>query len=295
MSHTFGNIDSWTKDKLEKIEAYLGAYLTALKNQNFALEYIDAFAGTGYVTRKVEMSAESLFDSEETIKLRDFIDGSARVALRTDPPFSKYRFIEKHRERSRELEKLKIEFPHLANSIEVICGDANTEVQRLCSTDWIAAGRRGVMFLDPYGTQVTWETIKAIANTQAIDLWILFPLGTVNRLLNRDGRIREGRTRRLDLLFGEELWFDTVYQKLETSSLFGEETAIAYHKSNDPFGSVTGYFINRLRTIFASVAENPLIMKNSSNSPIFLLCFAAGNPKGAQIAVRIATHILGKS
>ena len=43
------------------------------------------------------------------------------------------------------------------------------------------------MFLDPYGTQVSWDTIKLIADTRAIDLWILFPIGAVNRLMNRDG------------------------------------------------------------------------------------------------------------
>lgn len=79
MSHEFGNIDSWTKDKLERIEAYLDAYLRALKKQNFHLEYIDAFAGTGLVSRKVIMERQTLFDPEESVRLSDFIDGSARV------------------------------------------------------------------------------------------------------------------------------------------------------------------------------------------------------------------------
>jgi three-Cys-motif partner protein len=87
MPHEFGNIDSWTKDKLERIEAYLDAYLQALKKQNFRLEYIDAFAGTGLVARKVKMERQSLFDPGEAVLLSDFIDGSARVALKTTPAF----------------------------------------------------------------------------------------------------------------------------------------------------------------------------------------------------------------
>jgi hypothetical protein len=176
MSHKFGNIDSWTKDKLERIEAYLDAYLKALKNQNFVLEYIDAFAGTGYVSRKVEMQAESLFDIEETVKLRDFIDGSARVALQTNPPFSRYRFIEKHSGRCGELEKLKLEFPPLADRIEVICGDANTEVQRLCSIDWISARRRGVMFLDPYGHRLLGKQLWQLQILKRSIFGYYFPL-----------------------------------------------------------------------------------------------------------------------
>ncbi len=294
MSHKFGNIDSWTKDKLERVEAYLAAYLRALKNQKFQLEYIDAFAGTGFVNRKVKMPAETLFDVEEMVKLKDFIDGSARIALQTTPPFAKYTFIEKHKKRCQDLQQLKVDFPTLANSIDVIQGDANLNVQQLCSSNWISDGRRGVMFLDPYGTQVSWETIKAIADTQAIDLWILLPIGTVNRLLNRNGRIIEGRKRRLNTMFGDDTWFERIYQTTERNSLFSTEPLTVHSKTSDPFGLITTYFIDRLKTVFADVAQNPLVMRNSANSPIFLLCFAAGNPKGAPIAVRIAQHILSK-
>ncbi|MEW6074198.1 MAG: hypothetical protein AB1726_16580 [Planctomycetota bacterium] len=52
--------------------------------------------------------------------------------------------------------------------------------------------RRKVLFLDPYGMQVEWVTIEAVAQTKAIDLWVLFPLGVgVNRLLTKSGEIPE--------------------------------------------------------------------------------------------------------
>jgi hypothetical protein len=50
--------------------------------------------------------------------------------------------------------------------------------------------------------------------------------------------------------------------------------------------------VARLKTIFAKVAENPLPLRNSTNTPLYLLCFAAGNPKGATTAVKIAQDIL---
>lgn len=292
MSHDFGNIDAWTKDKLDKVSKYLAAYLIALKNQNFTLEYIDAFAGTGYVTRKFSVARQSLFDEEEAIKLKDFIDGSARVALQTNPPFARYTFVEKHRKRCKELENLKSDFPRLSHAIEVVNAEANGYIEKICREDWIRARRRAVMFLDPYGTQVSWNTLKAIADTQAVDLWILFPIGTVNRLLNRNGRIIEGRVRRLNNMFGDELWFDSFYSKQENTSLFSTELQKRYIKTAS-FETIADYFVNRLKAIFADVAPNPFFMKNSSNSPMFLLCFAAGNPKGAPIAVKIAKHILG--
>lgn len=293
MAHEFGNIDSWTKEKLERVKEYLNRYLVALKNQDFRLEYIDAFAGTGYVTGKFTVPAQTLFDTEETISLKNFIDGSARVALQTSPPFSQYIFIERHQTRFQELARLRKEFPKLASSIKLVNAEANGYVQRMCRDNWISARRRAVMFLDPYGTQVTWETIKAIAETRAIDLWILFPIGTVNRLLNRNGRIIEGRKQRLNMLFGEEGWFETFYQIQERRVLFTNEVEERYVKRAS-FETIAEYFVRRLATVFEAVAPNPLLLKNSANSPIFLLCFAAGNPAGASIAVRIAQHILGK-
>ena len=46
--------------------------------------------------------------------------------------------------------------------------NANLEIQNLCNKDW--RSRRAVLFLDPYGMQVEWKTIEAIAATKAIDL-----------------------------------------------------------------------------------------------------------------------------
>lgn len=294
MSHEFGNINTWTKDKLDRLQEYLDRYLVALKNQNFHLEYIDAFAGTGYVTKEFKVAARTLFDPEETVSLKDFIDGSARIALQTNPSFSKYTFIEKHQRRYKELMKLRDEFPSLANSIEVVNDEANVYVKRICGNDWISTRRRAVMFLDPYGTQVNWETIEAIANTKAIDLWLLFPIGTVNRLLNKDGHIIESRTARLNQLFGDEHWHKAFFEEHEEEpTLFGDDAKRRFVKIAS-FEKIAEYFVGRLKSVFADVAPNPLFLRNSTNSPIFLLCFAAGNPNGAPIAVRIAQSILNK-
>jgi len=46
--------------------------------------------------------------------------------------------------------------------------------------------------------------------------------------------------------------------------------------------------------LFNKVAPNSLVLRNSTNIPMYLLCFAAGNPKGAEPAIKIARHILGQ-
>ena len=48
----------------------------------------------------------------------------------------------------------------------------------------------------------------------------------------------------------------------------------------------------RLESVFAKVAPSDREFRNSKNAPMFRLFFAASNPTGATIAVRIAKHIL---
>lgn len=289
-SHDFGG--DWTDEKLERVREYLNAYVTIMSKQRFRFAYIDAFAGTGYRTLKQDDNPEELmfpeFDRQDS---QSFLEGSARIALQVTPKFDKYIFIEKDESRFRELEKLRDEFPSVQSDIVLVNADANTYLQDLCENrNW--KKHRAVLFLDPYGMQVEWKTMEAIAGTQAIDLWILFPLGVaVNRLLRRDGNINPTMRARLNELFGAEDWYDAFYKSTRQLGLFGEETHIEKIVGFEEIGQ---YFVKRLKTIFADAANNPLPLYNSRNNPLYLLCFAASNPRGAPTAVKIAQHILGR-
>ena len=43
----------------------------------------------------------------------------------------------------------------------------------------------GVLFLDPFATEVEWATIEKIASFNALDTWILFPISAITRMLPR--------------------------------------------------------------------------------------------------------------
>ncbi len=92
MAHSFGG--SWTIEKLERVKAYLDAYMTALKNQRFKLAYIDAFAGTGYINQKEDSQPFLPEFAEAAEDVKDFYDGSAKIALQLEIPFHTYIFIE---------------------------------------------------------------------------------------------------------------------------------------------------------------------------------------------------------
>lgn len=189
-----------------------------------------------------------------------------------------------------DLENLKKDFPNLANRIFPISAEANDYLQNFCKGDW--RYKRAIVFLDPYGMQVKWETIEAIAKTQAIDLWILFPLGVaVNRLLKKDANITEPTKKILNEMFGTKDWFEEFFKEKEIRGLF--ETQTVFEKTAN-LDSIAEYFNHRLKSVFAGVAKNPLKLYNSKNNPLYLLCFAVGNPnpRAKGLALKFANYIL---
>ena len=287
----------WTEAKLGVIGKYLRSYTTALKEQPskerpFQKAYIDAFAGTGY--REARRDDEGLQTTDLLLpdlaerEPQAMLDGSARVALRTEPRFEKYVFIERSAGRCAHLESLKGEFPALADDIGIRQGEANAEIRKVCKADWTSD--RAVLFLDPYGMQVEWQTLEAVASTRAIDMWLLFPLGIgVNRLLKETGDIPASWRNRLNILLGTDEWYDEFYRVEKTPTLFGGEQEHVIKATMDTIGR---YFNRRLKTIFAGVADEPGVLRNSANNPLYLLCFAVANKRGAPVALRIANHLL---
>jgi three-Cys-motif partner protein len=291
--HIFGG--DWTIDKLDRISKYLGAYTTIFRRNPRASYYttyfVDAFAGTGERSDSSNRPSKDsfLFEVEEDEDRASLTKGSAKVALDIDPAFDRYLFIEHKKSRVAELEKLKEIYPKHAVSMQIEQGDANTILVTWCkATDWNQC--RAVVFLDPYGMQVNWATIAEIASTKAIDLWMLFPIGVgVNRLLMNRTPPPKHWADALTRIFGEDGWREKFYKKSIQKSLFGDE--VLEQKVAD-FSDIQEYFLDRLRTVFEKVAPNPLILANSKGVPLYLLCFAAGNAKGAPTAVKIAQEIL---
>lgn len=270
---------SWTEEKIEMVQKYLSAYTVALKNQSFQLVYIDAFAGTGHYYIKDE--------NEDLIQM----DGSAKVALELERPFHSYYFIDKDNSKLGELEKLACCYDHLQGDVHFRSGDANTVICELCgSIDW--SSNRAVMFLDPFGLQVDWNTIQTIARTKCVDLWFLFPIFAINRMLKKNGNISDEWTAKLNNVLGSNDWYDHFYKKSRQRTLFGDAR---FNKCAN-FDKITAYIVERLGEEFAAVHKKPRIFTTSTNSPLFALCFAIGseNERAIKLALKIAGNILSK-
>ena len=270
---------SWTVLKLEILENYLDFYTTALKFQPFSLMYIDAFAGTGRINpRREDEGAE------------EFIEGSAARALNVDDkPFDRLVFVEKDADRYESLEDLRN--GTTGRDIRTENADANDFLSNL-REDW--RSWRGVLFLDPFATEVEWPTIEKIAGFNALDTWILFPVSAITRMMPRSKTpddISIGWAESLNRIFGDESWRN-LYSLSSQLSMFGDQI-----QQRDPGAEgIVMIYKDKLRNLFGNrFLEESKTFTNSRNSPLFEFMFCAGNPRGAALAKKVARYILNTS
>ena len=282
---------SWTENKLARVQRYLHRYMVILrKYPSLVPIYVDAFAGTGYRTEPSKSATGQLPLVQLAESDKEFLNGSARNALEVDPKFGRYIFVELSKRRVEELQGLATTFPDLASRIDIVRQDANAFLQSWCKqTDW--RSHRAVVFLDPYGMQVEWSTIQCLAQTEAVDLWYLFPLSAVNRLLTRAARPRQSWIECLNRIYGSPDWLAAFYHKQRVTDLFGTREV---EVKDTNFSRIAEFTMNRLKTAFPAVAPNPLVLLSENKSPLFLLCFAAASRQAStqKAALNIASHIL---
>ena len=289
MSTRIGRADpafggNWTEEKLGILEAYLNSYTTALKKHGFRLVYIDAFAGSGRILRG------SGGDHAEQHDARSLITGSAGRALAIgDRPFDRLVFVERDHDRCVELRQLRDQFGDRA--IEILEDDANLFLRSLNQSQY--GNWRGVLFVDPFGVQLEWATVEHVASLRRVDMWLLFPVGAIGRMLpvsrNPDD-VEPSWADRLNIVFGGDRWRD-LYSHHQQVSLFGETVTFS-QRAPGVHGLLTIYK-DRLKGLFGTrFLQESRTLRNSRNAPLFEFIFCAGHPRGAPIAKRIAGHLI---
>jgi three-Cys-motif partner protein len=220
--------DEHTKKKLETVQKYLSAYATALKYTPFKLLYVDACAGSGSSvpraaleqTNAHQVSLDGL--SSPVADTDAIIVGSAIRALGVSPPFHKYLLNDVKQANVNALQKsVREDFPQLADRVELTRLDANEMLRNLCaSQDWKET--RAVVFLDPFGLQINYETLELLGKTKAVDLWYLVPVFAMYRQVSGDGQINPDGGPRVDAALGTTVWRDVAVVEEESMDLFNQ-------------------------------------------------------------------------
>ncbi|MBX4897429.1 three-Cys-motif partner protein TcmP [Rhizobium bangladeshense] len=249
--HVFGG--QHTDIKLEIVERYLKRYSAALHTWCSNVWYIDAFAGTGSRTVTIKAKEGDLFE-EPTPEYTEKRRGSAKIAIDIKPPFERLVFMDVKPKHIAALNALKEEHP--GRDIDVLQGDANELICR--QIDWDGwKSTRAVMFLDPYGMEVEWETLKKIAQTKAIDVWYLFPLAGLYRQAARSiTKVDEVKAKAITRMLGTDAWREELYSEVPPiADLLGGMASTDERQRNADVAGLERYVKNRLQTIFPAVLD----------------------------------------
>lgn len=150
-----------------------------------------------------------------------------------------------------------------------------------------------MIFLDPFGNQVGWETLRLIAGTQKVDLWYLFPagLGVVRQIKNK-GSVVESAEASLDSLFGHQHWRDKCIAYETAPDMFGENSETARKIATAE--GITRYMIAQMNGIFQGRVAESWLPLGSQGVHKFSLIFACSNPseQAKNLAHRVASGIM---
>lgn len=287
---TDGTVGPWAKEKLECLGKYLSAYTTIMKNQEHWCKgyyFIDAFAGAGNAPLRKYDGGQEHGDQLSILSILEtegsevaYVKGSPRVALDIKHPFSGYFFVDKSVSNTSELEQIREEYAEKRN-IEIVTGDSNVAVRSIVEEIGLSRSqkKRGIVFLDPFGMQVSWSTIEFLAHTGVVEVLINFPFGmAIQRLLPKSGEISAENRALLTKYFGSAEWESLIYE--EGQNLFGETTR---SKSDQAAKTLVRWYRTRLKALFG-YAPLPRLITNTNGGHLYYLMFAGPNENGAKIA-----------
>jgi len=274
--HEFGGI--WTEIKLAAISAYSKFFTTAI-SQIFDTWYVDPFAGTGQ--RNSKEMAGGLFENEPISEIECQYPGSAAKALAIQPPFAHYRLGDAKKSHAKALQVLADMFPD--RDAQVVQSDGNTFIQEMFSKPiwqnpdppvWETKAKgtkppRALVFLDPYGMEVQWATLKILADSQKADVWFLANIkGAVQQLCHRHESLDAGKRNKLREYFGTDDWEAQFYETSPADDLFG--FADKSTKRVAEKGQVVAFHKKCLEGIFRYVSD-PLPLAVGAHDDYFLL------------------------
>lgn len=298
VAQAFG--DEHTRLKLETVERYLSAYTTALKRQSFELLYVDVCAGSGtsiprsaLPDRAVNEDQSQLLEPSEPIADTDkIIVGSALRSLGARPPFDRYLLNDVKKSNVDALRcAIDSDFSHLADRVTLSQFDANKMLLDLCrKTNWRST--RAVVFLDPFGLQIKYDTLLALGRTEAVDVWYLVPVFAMYRQVRGDGFVLEDGGRSVDEALGTNEWRDVVaVEEKGQMDLWGASKPISKRAIDVKwFENVAK---SRLKLAFDGRVVDEVLPLGRNGLHEFSLMFAWANPSDrARLASKLARAVL---
>ena len=261
-------IGPWSEVKLDILREYAVPYSKILSGRFHHL-YIDAFAAGGvHVSRTTG----------------DDVPGSALIALRTEPPFNEYHFIDMSPARVDRLRRLTAS----RSDVDVHLGDCNEVLLRhVFPRARYEDRKRALCLLDPYNIDLLWDVVSTAGRMRSIEIFVNFMIMDMNMnvLLRNPAKASGAQVARMDRFWGDRSWREVAYERSAQRNLFGDSEEVKVEDANE---RVAEAYRRRLIDVagFAYVPK-PLRFVNSLGRTIYYLFFASPNRTGEKIVESI--------
>lgn len=261
--------DWWSEVKLAILREYLAAFTTACSGKSQEILGLDLFAG-GFDNARRHGSG--------------VFPGSTRVALETQPSFTRLAFFELPDMASKLEDDIEAARPD-DGRWRVFPGDCNDHIGE--ALDWLRPVRWAptFAFLDPRGLQVAWSTVEALARWRSdkrtkVEQWMLFPEPALARVLGLQGVRGRSSADKLTRLFGTDDWV-AIHQLRRGGNLDGE--------------GMRAEFVNllrwRLENVLGYRTTHALQIVNTRGHPVYTMVFATDSAPGSNIM----SHVYGNA
>jgi three-Cys-motif partner protein len=259
----FDEIGIWSELKLDIVENYGAAYTKVFAKQSRLKKYyVDAFSGAGVHLSK---------------RTGGQIEGSPARALNVSPPFDHFYFIDMNAEKTKHLAMLCEGRP----DVSIMTGDATSYLRKLLPTIQFEKYNRALCLLDPYGLHLDWDVMLQAGQSNAVDLFLNFPVMDMNR--NAIWRTPENAPKdgieRMNRFWGDQSWRQAAYVESKQSDLFSGPELIKQDNA-----AIVKAFQERLQSVAGfEFVPDPLPMRNSNNAVVYYLFFASQKPVAKKI------------
>lgn len=261
--------DWWSEVKLQILAEYLHGFTTAVRGRSSEALCLDLFAGT--------------YDNRRRHSPGTF-PGSARIALETEPPFTRFAMFELPDPAAKLETAIKAARPS-DHRWRVFPGDCNVTLPDALA--WLEPARWAptFAFLDPRGLQVAWSTVETVAKWRAsqktkVEQWILLPEPALARVLGLQGVRGRRSADRLDRLYGTSDWI-AIHQLRRSGAITPDE--------------MRAEFVNllrwRLENELGYKTTHALQIVNTAGHPVYTMVFATDSTPGD----RIMAHVYGSA
>lgn len=272
------------RDVFDILQGYLKAYCETMQGQGFKTHYVEPFAQTGRYAPNTDANQLKLFPG-------DCFDDSSVVALKTDPEFDVCHFNALEADCKDRMKHMAAEFSD--KEVEISCGEANEFTKAFCSS--LKASDRAVLFVDPPGAKMEWKTIRKVASTRKIDIWMKFPFSTILQMARKEKRnIPKSSRRKLDRVLGPDAWEECLYSDghQQRRSIFDAECGDTVLERVER-SKVESWLTERFRSAFDHVSD-PVPLLNAKKATMSLLFFASPQTANEKVAGDIIRCVMRK-